>query len=129
MYEMVYPTDISENYSSSGMLTILIKVQTISILSNRFAGKLTSIIYKWIRYRISKIAYIFKHTTKTKLRKATTATRNQYFDKHSDCRSSDDGQLQLLRYPTGVVNCSSGTQRSHWLEKLCYEKHTSFSIF
>ena len=37
-YVAVHPTDVSENYSSSGMLTILIKAQTVSILSNIFAG-------------------------------------------------------------------------------------------
>ena len=34
MIEEVQPTVVSENYSSSGMLTILIKVQRVSILSN-----------------------------------------------------------------------------------------------
>ena len=42
-YEAVHPTAVSENYSSSGMLKILIKIQTVSILSNVFAGKYTHI--------------------------------------------------------------------------------------
>ena len=42
--EAVHPMIVSENYSSSGMLTILIKVQTVSILSSIFAGKFTHII-------------------------------------------------------------------------------------
>ena len=43
-YVAVHPTTISENHSSSGMLRILIKAQTISILRNIFAGKFTHII-------------------------------------------------------------------------------------
>ena len=43
-----HPTTVSENYndSSSGKLTVLIKVQTVSILSNMFAGKFIQIISK-----------------------------------------------------------------------------------
>ena len=32
--EAVHPIAVSENHSTSGMLSILIKVQTVSILSN-----------------------------------------------------------------------------------------------
>ena len=41
--EAVHPTAVSENYSSAGMLTILIKVQVVSSLSIIFAGKFTHI--------------------------------------------------------------------------------------
>ena len=40
-YEAVQSTVVSENFSSSGILTILIKVQAISILSKMFGGKFT----------------------------------------------------------------------------------------
>ena len=43
-YVVVHPTAVFENYFSSGMLTILIKVHRISILSNIFAGRFTHII-------------------------------------------------------------------------------------
>ena len=39
-YEAVHPTAVSENYSSSGMLTTLIKAQTVSILSNIFCWQI-----------------------------------------------------------------------------------------
>ena len=49
-FEAVHPTAISENYSSSRMLKILIKVQTVSILSNIFTGLFTHIISKRTKY-------------------------------------------------------------------------------
>ena len=42
-YEAVHRMDVSEDYASSGMLTTLIKVQTLSILSNIFACKVTQV--------------------------------------------------------------------------------------
>ena len=44
-YEAVHPTVVSEKYSSSWMLTILIKFKIVFILSIIFAGKFTHIIY------------------------------------------------------------------------------------
>ena len=40
----VYPTAVLENYSSSGILILLIKVQKVCIQSNNFACKFTHII-------------------------------------------------------------------------------------
>ena len=54
-YEVAHPRVVLENYSWSGMLTILIKVQTLSILSKFFAGRFIHIISKGNKERISKI--------------------------------------------------------------------------
>ena len=43
-YKALHQTDVSENNPSLGMLTILMKVQTVSITSNIFAGKFTHIL-------------------------------------------------------------------------------------
>ena len=47
-YEALHPIVVLKNYTSSGMLTLLIKVQTVSILSN--SGKFTNIISDLITY-------------------------------------------------------------------------------
>ena len=44
-YVAVHQTAVSKNYSSSGMLTNLIKAQTVFILCNIFAGKITQKLY------------------------------------------------------------------------------------
>ena len=61
-YVAVHSTTISDNYFSSGMLSILIKAQTVSILSSILAGKFTHNIYKRTKYHISKIEYISIHS-------------------------------------------------------------------
>ena len=48
-YVALHPMAVSENYSSSGMITIFIKAQTVSILRNIVAGKLTHIVSKRTR--------------------------------------------------------------------------------
>ena len=60
-YVVVHPIAISDNYSSSGMLTILIKAQTIYILSNTFAGKFTHIISKRTKWHIRPSSVISSH--------------------------------------------------------------------
>ena len=45
-YEAVHPTAVSENYSSTGMLTILIEVQTLSIVYVTFFLANSHILYK-----------------------------------------------------------------------------------
>ena len=42
---VVHPTVVSENYSSSGMLGILIKAPKVSILNNTLAGKFTQVSF------------------------------------------------------------------------------------
>ena len=57
--ETVRPTAVFKNYFWSGMLKLLIKVQTVDLFWEKlFAEKLTQNISKGTKYRICKIDYI-----------------------------------------------------------------------
>ena len=50
----MHPTVVPENYSSSGILIILIKVQTVCINRNNFACKFTHIVSKKTQINITE---------------------------------------------------------------------------
>ena len=58
-YDAVHPTVVSEKYSSSGVLQSLIKVQTVSILSNFFADKYTNLHILYLKWHND--VFVFTH--------------------------------------------------------------------
>ena len=68
-HEAVHPTVFLENYSSWGMLTILIKIKAVSILINIFAGKSKHIISKNIPFGKDGIRKMRFYQVKFELKK------------------------------------------------------------